>query len=82
MDENSKRPGRPRKYEASKDRIKAYRRRKSLETCRVDAYLSITAYNRISDLSKAWGCSKGAVVERLVMEASEAYRDILFPETE
>lgn len=77
----AKRPGRPRKHETDKDRIKAFRRRKSLEKSRIDAYVSITAYNRISDLSQAWGCSKSDVIERLVMEASEAYRDILFPET-
>lgn len=75
-----KSPGRPRKFETDNDRMKAFRRRKNKELYRIDIYVSYSANNRIEALSKAWGCSKGEVVNRLVLEADQRYEDILFPE--
>jgi hypothetical protein len=60
--------------------VKAWRKKQ--EGRRLDGYVSSSASWRLDDLSKAWNCSMAGVVERLILEADEKYRDILFHETE
>jgi hypothetical protein len=77
MEERQKR-GRPRKHKDGAEAVRSYR--KSTERRRFDVYLRIEASWRLTALSKAWGCSRGEALTRLVLEADERYGDILFPE--
>ena len=82
-DTNRKRgPGRPRIHRDVNARVKAFRDRKQAQGRRLDVYVSSKASWRLTKLSKAWGCSKGDAIERLVLEADERYEPILFPDTE
>ena len=74
--------GRPRKHQSDADRVKCYRKRKQADGHRIDAYVSTKASLRLTRLADAWECSMGQVIERLLMEADERYKDILFPVTE
>jgi hypothetical protein len=76
--EKKRGPGRPRKHETDHDRVKAFRKRKDRESCRIDCYVSYGASNRIDSLSKLWNCSKGDTIDRLIMEAAEKYDNTLF----
>lgn len=78
MEKEKRGPGRPKKHETDHDRIKAFRKKKDRESCRIDCYVSYGASNRIESLSKFWNCSKGDTIDRLIMEAAEKYDDILF----
>lgn len=73
--------GRPRKYAVDTERVQAFRRRKKSDGRRVDAYIGTGASWRLAALSKAWGCSIGEVIERLLLESDQKYENILFPET-
>lgn len=77
----TKKRGRPRLHKNDADRIKHYRKQKQAEGRRLDIYIDSQASWRLTAFSKAWGCSMGKVVERLLMEADDRYDDILFPET-
>lgn len=72
--------GRPRKYATNKERIQAFRKRKLSEGRRFDIYISDKASWRLTKLSKAWGCSRGDAINRLLIEADDRYESILFPE--
>ena len=80
MPETKKR-GRPRKYEDPNKRIRAFRQRKKSEGRRLDVYISTSASWRLTRLSEAWDCSLAQVIERLILEADQKYEGILFPET-
>ncbi|MFZ5573246.1 MAG: hypothetical protein ACOZF0_22820 [Thermodesulfobacteriota bacterium] len=73
--------GRPKKHETDSARVKAYRNRKNAEGRRLDIFVKAEASWRLTKLAAAWECSKGQVIERLIMEADERYEEILFPET-
>ena len=75
-----KRAGRPRLHDSGKGRVKAWRRKQTGR--RLDGYIESPASWRLKRLADAWGCSLAGAVERLVMEADDRYKDILFPETE
>jgi len=77
-----KRPGRPKKHESDQARVQAWRQDKRHSGRRLDCHVNDSASWRVKRLAKVWGCSMGAVVERLILEADEKYSDILFPETE
>lgn len=77
---DKRRPGRPRKYQDAAERVQAFRKRKLNDGRRFDIYISGKASWRLTTLSKAWGCSRGDVIDRLLMEADHRYEDILFPE--
>ncbi|MFA7382851.1 MAG: hypothetical protein WC001_05325 [Desulfurivibrionaceae bacterium] len=84
MDKTESEPkkGRPRKYDQASERVDAYRKRKQAEGRRLDIFLLNQASWRITALAKAWDCSRGAAIERLIMEADQKYESILFPVTE
>ncbi len=75
----TKKPGRPRKHQDAKAKVKAWR--KNQKGRRLDGYISNSASWRLQRLADKWECSLAGAVERLVMEADEQYRNILFPET-
>jgi hypothetical protein len=77
----TKKRGRPRVYDTAVDRVRAYRERQR-ECRRIDGYITPSASWRLTRLSEAWNCSKGKVMERLILEADERYKDVLFPETD
>jgi hypothetical protein len=77
----TKKKGRPKKYDQANDRVNDYRKRKQAEGKRLDIFLQSQASWRITALAKAWGCSRGTAIERLIMEADQRYGAILFPET-
>jgi hypothetical protein len=72
--------GRPRKYADEAERVQAFRRRKKADGRRIDAYINTKASYRLTVLSKAWDCSIGEVIERLLMESDERYGDIFHPD--
>jgi len=76
-----KKRGRPKKHQSDVDRVNDYRKRKTSDGRRFDVYISTQASWRLTALSKAWGCSRGSAIERLLMEADNQYEGILFPET-
>jgi len=78
----AKKKGRPKKHEQASDRVSDYRKRKQAEGKRLDIFLSSSASWRLTALAKAWGCSRGAAIERLILESDNRYQSILFPETE
>ena len=78
----TKKKGRPRKHDQTKDRVNSYRQRKQSEGRRLDIYVSTQASWRITALAKAWDCSRGAAIERLILESDNRYQSILFPVTE
>lgn len=78
----TKKKGRPKKHEQAKDRVNDYRQRKQSEGRRLDIFVNSQASWRVSALAKAWGCSRGAAIERLILEADQTYENILFPVTE
>lgn len=78
----TKKKGRPKKHNKASDRVNDYRKRKQAEGRRLDIFLPSQASWRIISLAKSWGCSRGAAIERLIMEADQKYEPILFPETE
>jgi hypothetical protein len=80
MTEKKKGPGRPRKY--ADQRVKTMLWRAKQESKRVDLYLNAKAAWRLDKLAKEWECSRAGAVERLLVEADEKYRDILFPDQE
>jgi len=84
MDKTESEPkkGRPRKYDQASERVNAYRKRKLAEGRRLDIFLHSKASWRITALAKAWDCSHGVAIERLIMEADQKYETILFPVTE
>ena len=65
----------------STERVRALRQRRRREGTRLDVYVSDKASWRLTALAKAWGCSRGDVVDRLLLESDERYEDVLFPET-
>ena len=77
-----KRRGRPKVHDSVAGRVEAYRQRRRAEGRRSEIYLSDSASWRLLTLSKAWGCNRSKAVDRLIMEADERYRDILFPVAE
>ena len=82
MEDTGKRGrGRPRKYIDAAERLRAFRERKQAEGRRFDIYVSTKASWRLTKLSKAWRCSRGDAIERLLMEADQRYTGIMFPET-
>lgn len=78
----TKKKGRPKKHDQASDRVNDYRKRKQAEGKRLDIFLPSQASWRITALAKSWDCSRGAAIERLIMEAEQKYEPILFPETE
>ena len=80
MENEKKRPGRPRKHDSDQARVNAWRREKRHSGRRLDCQVNDSASWRIKRLSEAWGCSMGAAVERLILEADEKYADVLLPE--
>lgn len=74
--------GRPRIHDTDAKRVQAYRKRMLEKGRRLDGYVSYSASWRLEKLAKAWGCSMGQVMERLLMEANDRYGDILLLETE
>ena len=75
-----KRVGRPRLHKDYKDKVQSWRKKQTGR--RLDGYIGNSASWRLTRLAKTWGCSLAGAVERLVMEADDQYKDILFPETE
>jgi len=71
--------GRPRKYAADTERVQAFRNRKLKEGRRLDVYVNDQVSWRVRELGEAWGCGVSEVFERLVMEADQYHRSILFP---
>lgn len=65
---------------SSTERVRALRQRRRREGTRVDAYIGDKASWRLTALAKAWRCSRGDVLDRLLIEADERYEDVLFPE--
>ncbi len=81
--EKKKGRGRPRK-EATRSNaecVKAFRKRRSKEGWRHDVYISYSAHHRLVSLTKAWGCTPSKAIERLILEAEQEYKDIMFPES-
>lgn len=78
----TKKKGRPKKYNQASDRVNDYRKRKQAEGKRLDVFLPSQASWRITALAKEWDCSRGAAIERLIMESDQRYESILFPVTE
>lgn len=77
--------GRPKTRETpstSAERMTAFRQRKRGDSRRVDVYLGAKASWRLSALAEAWECNRSEVIERLLLEADERYREILFTEAE
>jgi len=75
--------GRPRKYEkgSKAECVKAFRKRRSKECWRHDVYISYSAHHRLVSLAKAWDCIPSKAIERLILEAEQRYKDIMFPES-
>lgn len=71
--------GRVKVFENSGERLKAFRKKKKAEDLRkVEVFISPSASWRLAVLAKAWRVSKSGVVERLLLEADQRYRDIIF----
>ena len=64
----------------STDRVRRFRQRQRQERTRIDGWITSSASWRLSALAAAWGVSKAGVVDRLLIEADERYRAVLFPE--
>lgn len=77
----TKKKGRPKTHEHDRDRVRDYRRRKKAAGRRLDVFVSSKASWRLTALAKAWDCSLGTAIERLILEADQKYEEILFPET-
>ncbi len=78
----TKKKGRPRIHKSDTHRLRAYRERQRKEFTRIDAYIDASACWRLDRLAKAWECSRGGAIQRLIMEADEQYNSILFPEAD
>ena len=74
-------PGRPRKYKDNAQRQRAFREKQRHKSERFDIYLSEAAAWRVQELVVAWNSTSAKVIERLILEATEQYREILLPET-
>jgi hypothetical protein len=77
------RPGRPRKHQDMKARVKAWRQKQ--EGKRIDCYVDCRTSWQLKKLSSEWNCSIAGVIDRLVKEVSEKggkYEEVLFPVTE
>ena len=61
-------------------RVQRYRQRKRGEYTRLDIFIQPRASWRLKKLAKAWGISRAKVIDRLILEADEKYRAILFPD--
>jgi hypothetical protein len=73
-----KKRGRPRKHADGAERLRRFRKEQHR---RLDGYIDSQASWRLNALAAAWGCSRGKVLERLLLEADDKYEDVLFPET-
>jgi hypothetical protein len=71
--------GRPRQYAKDTERVQAFRDRKRKAGRRMEVFITDDMSWRVRELATAWGCSSGEVFARLVMEADQHHRDILFP---
>jgi len=73
--------GRPRKHANDAERVRNYRKRKQAEGRRLDVYISSEAAWRLTRLTRAWKCTPGHAIYRLLLEADNIpqYRDIVYP---
>ena len=69
--------GRPRKYKTNAQKIETWRK-KINEKRRTELYLSSSAGWRLKALTDAWGLTRSQTIERLLHEADDRYKDILF----
>ena len=67
------------KGDCSTLRVQRYRQRKR-EYTRLDVHIQPRASWRLKRLAKAWGVSRARVIDRLLLEADEKYREVLFPD--
>lgn len=77
----TKKKGRPKKYDQATDRVNDFRKRKHSDGKRIDTFVNSQGSWRITSLAKAWNCSRGAAIERLILEADLKHQNILLPET-
>lgn len=78
QNEKPKKRGRPQIHKNAAERSKAWKETKKHEGRRLDLFVSPSVSWRIRKLSKSWGLSISATVERLLLEACENYSSILF----
>jgi len=62
------------------ERMRKFRQRQRAERTRIDGWISSSASWRLKKLAAAWGVSRGAVIDRLLLEADSRYQEILFPD--
>jgi hypothetical protein len=48
----------------------------------LDVHITPRASWRLKKLASAWGVSRAKVIDRLILEADDRYREILFPDLE